>query len=248
MPHGLSKSRLLAYRQCPKRLWLFVHRREPEAVTEQATLAFGHGHDIGAVAQCLQPGGYRMTEVKAGTRPYQQLVFQWSCHIESAPGTLTHAEFLDDSGGDPRRAFAASLIHTVGDQGPIFVYNQGFEGGCPRQLAVAFPDLAAPLLAIVTRLVDLLPLARHHYYHPDQQGSWSIKAVLPTIAPDLAYNAMTVQDGGMAQQAYLELIQLGLTPERRAELRQGLLDYCALDTLALVRLAWHCAGRCPAGQ
>lgn len=82
----------------------------------------------------------------------------------------------------------------------MFVYNQGFEGGCIRQLAEAYFDLATPLLAIRGRLVDLLPLARAHYYHPVRQGLWSIKAVWPTVAPDLADKALTVQHGGMAQE------------------------------------------------
>ncbi len=137
------------------------------------------------------------------------------------------------------------LIATLGEHGPVFVYNLGFEGGCLRQLAEAYPDLATSLLAIRERMVDLLPLARNHYYHPDMQGSWSIKAVLPTVAPDLAYEALAVQHGDMAQQAYLELIEPGITPERREELRQGLLAYCGLDTLALVRLAWYFEGRSP---
>lgn len=181
----------------------------------------------------------------ADTRPYQQLVFQWSCHIEREPGKLEHAEYLGEFGQDPRRAFAERLIATLGEHGPVFVYNQGFEGGCLRQLAEAFPDLATPLLAIRERLLDLLPLARNHYYHPDMQGSWSIKAVLPTVAPDLAYENLPIQHGGIAQQAYLQLIEPGITPERRNELRQGLLAYCGLDTLALVRLAWYFDGRPP---
>ncbi len=70
------------------------------------------------------------------------------------------------------------------------------------------------------------------------QGSFSIKAVLPTVAPDLAYgNLEFVQDGGMAQQAWLEAVSNGTSEQRRVELRQGLLDYCERDTLAMVRLA-----------
>ena len=49
----------------------------------------------------------------------------------------------------------------------------------------------------------------------------------------------------MAQQTYLQLIEPGITPERRNELRRGLLAYCGLDTLALVRLAWYFEGRSP---
>ncbi|MDD2770340.1 MAG: DUF2779 domain-containing protein [Methylococcus sp.] len=179
----------------------------------------------------------------AGTRPYQQLVFQWSCHVEDSPGELRQLEFLDGSGDDPRRPFAEALIAAAGKRGPIFVYNIGFERSCVNRLAESFPNLSAPLLAIAGRMVDLLPLARNHYYHPAMDGSWSIKSVLPTLAPDLDYQTLPVQHGAMAQEAYAELIAPGTAPERRAELRRNLLAYCRLDTLAMVRLTWHLEGR-----
>lgn len=85
--------------------------------------------------------------------------------------------------------------------------------------------------------MDLLPIARQHYYHPSQQGSWSIKAVLPALCPDLRYSELDgVQDGGMAQQAYLEAIAPTTTAQRKAELQDQLLAYCHLDTWAMVRL------------
>lgn len=178
-----------------------------------------------------------------GTRLYQQIVFQWSCHIEDAPGELRHHEFLGDDGDDPRRAFAEALIAALGASGPVFVYNIAFERTCIARLAESFPGLSTPLLAIGARMVDLLPIARGHYYHPAMDGSWSIKAVLPTVAPELDYESLQVQHGAMAQEAYAELITPGTAPERRAELRQGLLEYCKLDTLALARLAWYLEGR-----
>ena len=172
----------------------------------------------------------------AGTSPYKQIPFQWSCHIEHADGSLTHKEFLDISGDDPRRAFAECLIETLDNAGPIIVYNAPFEGSRMKELAEAFPDLAPALLAAVERLFDLLPLARNHYYHPDMKGSWSIKAVLPTIAPELDYANLTVSHGGMAQDAYLELIGTEFTDVEKAELRKALLAYCEQDTLAMVKI------------
>jgi len=173
-----------------------------------------------------------------GTRPYAQLPFQWSCHIEQADGTLTHAEFLGVSGESPMREFAESLINAVGKSGPVLVYNAGFENCRMSELAEMFPDLAKPLEAIIARVVDLLPITREHYYHPDMDGSWSIKAVLPTIAPDLDYaNLGEVNDGGMAQTAYLEVIDPATDKERRETLIADLLRYCERDTLAMVRLA-----------
>ncbi len=97
--------------------------------------------------------------------------------------------------------------------------------------------LAKPLLALNERVVDLLPLARQHYYHPSQQGSWSIKAVLPAVCPDLKYEDLEgVQDGGMAMEAFLEALVPQTSIERKAEIERQLLSYCALDTYAMVRL------------
>lgn len=172
----------------------------------------------------------------AGTSPYKQIPFQWSCHIEHADGSLTHKEFLDISGEDPRRAFAESLIETLNNSGPIIVYNAPFEGSRMKELAEAFPDLAPALLAAVERLFDLLPLARNHYYHPDMKGSWSIKAVLPTIAPELDYSNLAVSHGGMAQDAYLDLIGNELSGVEKVELKKELLAYCEQDTMAMVKL------------
>jgi hypothetical protein len=183
-----------------------------------------------------------------GTRPYQQIPFQFSCHVEPAPGQLMPQAFLRTDGSDPRRDFAEALLEATNPAwladlgmadlppGPILVYSIGFERGRVQELAAQFPDLAPALNAIAERMIDLLPITRAHYYHPGMRGSWSIKAVLPTLGADLDYEGMTVADGGMAQEAYLEMIDAGTSPERRETLRQGLLDYCALDTFALVRL------------
>lgn len=172
-----------------------------------------------------------------GTRPYQQIPFQFSVHRLSRTGTLEQKPFLDLTGNDPSAAFAEALIAACGERGPIFVYNAGFETARIRELAERFPRLAKPLLALNERVVDLLPVARDHYYHPSQQGSWSIKAVLPALCPDLNYGDLDgVQDGGMAMEAFLEAQAPETTPARKSQLEQQLLEYCALDTYAMVRL------------
>lgn len=174
----------------------------------------------------------------AGTHPYDQLPFQWSCHIENKNQPLDHDEFLDVSGEDPRRAFAEQLIHTCQVPGPIIVYNQTFEKGVIKQLAGAFHDLKPQLLALNERIVDLLPIVEQHYYHPQMKGSWSIKNVLPCLVPQLKYsNLGEVQDGTQAQQTYFDIISGALSEERKTRLIQDLKDYCKLDTLAMVRIA-----------
>ncbi len=172
-----------------------------------------------------------------GTRPYQQIPFQFSMHRLSRTGKLEQQAFLDLSGADPSKAFAEALIAACGERGPIFVYNAGFETARIRELAGRFPRFTNSLLALNERVVDLLPVARDHYYHPSQQGSWSIKAVLPALCPDLNYGKLDgVQDGGMAMDAFLEALEPQTSKARKAEIEQQLLVYCALDTYAMVRL------------
>lgn len=180
----------------------------------------------------------------AGTRPYQQVPFQWSCHIEQPDGVLSHEMFLDLTGDDPSRAFAESLVRTLGKRGPIVVYNQGFEIGIMNALAARFPDLAAGLRRIMERVVDLLPLANEHYYHPGMKGSWSIKAVLPAIAPELDYaNLDEVADGLGAQAAYVDAIRPDTLPGRKAQLEKALCEYCARDTLAMIKILHYLHGK-----
>lgn len=176
----------------------------------------------------------------AGTRPYQQIAFQFSCHRQSRTGVLEHREYLHTSGDDPSASFVASLLaacDAATSAAPIFVYNQGFESARIKELAARFPRQRKALLSLVDRLVDLLPIVQANYYHPSQKGSWSIKCVLPALVPELTYDALDeVQDGGAAQQAFLEIIGPETSEQRKAQRAAQLREYCKLDTLAMVRV------------
>lgn len=178
-----------------------------------------------------------------GTRPYQQVPFQWSCHIQSHTGALKHAEWLADGHDDPREGFVESLISLVGPRGSLLAYNAAFERKRLEELAETFPAYADSLLDLVDRMVDLLQITRDHYYHPDMRGSWSIKSVLPTIAPDLSYQGLSVADGGMAQEAFLALLASGVTKEEKVQIQQDLLTYCERDTYAMVEIARFFEGK-----
>lgn len=174
----------------------------------------------------------------AGTRPYQQVPFQWSCHVEHADGRLEHHMFLDVTESDPRRGCAQQIVALMGGLGGcVLVYHQPFEEACLRDLARDLPDLAPALMRVVGKLRDLLPIVREHYYHPSQQGSYSIKAVLPAVVPELDYKSLDeVQDGSGAQRAWLEAIDPATAPDRKAHLVERLERYCELDTRAMVEL------------
>jgi hypothetical protein len=187
---------------------------------------------------------YFAVPIWKGTRPYQQIPFQFSAHRLSRTGKLEHEGFLDMSGKDPSRPFVEALIRACGESGPVFVYNVGFERARISELAERFPRFSTSLRAIAARLVDLLDVAKQYYYHPSQAGSWSIKNLLPAIAPQLSYDALDgVQDGGMAMEAYLEAITPATRAARKTELRAQLERYCGLDTYGLVKLWQHFTGR-----
>lgn len=178
----------------------------------------------------------------AGVRPYEQIPFQWSCHIERTPGVFDHVEFLDLSGNDPTIPCIERMLEAIPPDGPgpILVYYQTYETGRLRELAQRHPQYAAAIDQYLARIVDMHPMVRAHYYSPAMQGSFSIKAVLPTIAPDLDYGALDeVTDGTAAQVAYLyAALDPQTTPERKAELRDRLLVYCKQDTWAMVEVAY----------
>jgi hypothetical protein len=179
-----------------------------------------------------------------GTRPFQMIPFQFSVHRLSRTGALEHQSFLDLSGKDPSRALAQCLIEACPGKNAIFVYNASFETARIRELAQRFPRYKNALLKLNERIVDLWPIAQNHYYHPSQQGSWSIKKVLPAIAPELQYGDLDgVQDGGMAMGAYFEAINPQTTVARKDEIEQELINYCRLDTYAMVRLWKFFSGR-----
>ena len=177
-----------------------------------------------------------------GTKPWEQVPFQFSAHIDDGEGQITHREYLSLDGKDPRRACAEALVAGIPHDGAIIAYNAAFERSCILRLAERFSDLADDLRSIAARIVDLLPVTREHWYHRDQGGSWSIKAVLPTISNEGSYTELEVADGPAAQLAYLEAIAPDTSLARRTEIADSLKLYCAKDTYAMIEVLHHLIG------
>ncbi len=130
-----------------------------------------------------------------GMRPYDQLPFQWSVHVQRRPGAEPeHYEFLATDASDPRRDFVSSLCDALGESGSIVVYSS-FESQRLSNLASWFPEFADRINATQARLFDLLPVVREHVYHPSFAGSYSIKSVLPALVPEMTYDGMEVANG-----------------------------------------------------
>ena len=151
----------------------------------------------------------------------------------SRNGKLEHRSFIDLSGNDPSKSFAEEASSPVCELGLVFAYNAGFETARIKKLRTV-SRLKRSLLAINDRVVDLLRVAEQRHHHPSQEGSWSIKYVLPAITDIDHHDLDGVQDGGMAANAYLEAISAKTTQARKAEIEQQLLKYCGLDSYGMV--------------
>jgi len=170
-----------------------------------------------------------------GMRPFDPIPFQWSVHVERAPGApLEHRDFLATDAADPRRRFLETLAEAVGERGPIVVYSP-FESERLSDLARWLPDLAPRAEAIRARLWDLLPVMRHHVYHPDFRGGFSLKRVLPALA-GLDYDQLEIQGGSAAGALWDRLVRGEQAPAERAGLAEALRLYCGQDSMGLAAL------------
>lgn len=174
------------------------------------------------------------------SRPFEQIVFQYSLHyIEHEGGELKHTEFLAYPGADPRRALAEQLCRDIPMGVCTTAYNMGFEKGRIKGLAEIYPDLAEHLMNIHDNIQDLMiPFQKKYYYSKAMQGSYSIKYVLPALFPDdpaLDYhNLEGVHNGSEASATFKRMATM---PQEELEsYRTHLLNYCGLDTFAMVKV------------
>lgn len=172
-----------------------------------------------------------------GTHPFQSLPFQFSLHTKSGQASLVeHMEFLATAGKDPREDFIKEFLKHTHGKGSLVVYNKTFEATRLKELGRDFPNYKAALQRRIYRMVDLAePFERGYYYKPEMQGLYSIKSVLPALVPELSYKSLRIQDGLAASYRFLEL----LTEKDKdiiKKTRTELLEYCKMDTLAMVRI------------
>ncbi|WP_139452074.1 DUF2779 domain-containing protein [Campylobacter armoricus] len=175
-----------------------------------------------------------------GIRPYMQIPFQYSLHIDYKD-KLEHKEFLSECGIDPRYEFAKNLINDIPKDVCVLSYNASFEKGVIRNLALAFPEFSEHLLNIEKNIKDLMiPFQNKDFYHYKMQGSYSIKKVLPALIPDMeqAYKNLNLIHNGSEAMKSFETMQ-NMDENKRKALRQALLEYCKLDTLAMVKILKH---------
>jgi hypothetical protein len=171
------------------------------------------------------------------SRPYMQIPFQYSLHYkESKNSALKHFEFLAEAKGDPRIPFIENLLRDTSEPGNILVYNKTFEITRLREIAESFPKYKKQIQKLIDRIIDLIiPFQKKFYYTNEMKGSYSIKYVLPALVPELNYNNLPINEGGLASLTFESLYEE--TDENLVdEKRKQLLEYCKLDTFAMVKI------------
>ena len=170
-----------------------------------------------------------------GTSPYQAVPFQWSLHIKHSAGDVSHRSFLWSNQDDPRPALVKSLIDAIPPEGTIVAYSN-YEQRVMKELAVEFPHFKDALSDLCDRTFDLLKLVREEYYHPQLHGSFSIKSVLPVLAPEMGYGDLEIQHGLVAAIDFARMIGEDTPIDDKETTREALLAYCEKDTEAMVRI------------
>ena len=172
-----------------------------------------------------------------GGSPYQQVPFQYSLHIvRSANAKVEHRQFLAEGTIDPRPEFMRQLRTDLPETGSVVAYNAGFETSRLKECCEMLPEFKPWLRKVTPRIVDLLlPFRGFRYYHPQQDGSASMKAVLPALTGQ-GYEKLTIQEGGTASREFLRVTFGQVTAAERRRVRQDLEEYCGLDTLGMVQI------------
>ncbi len=179
-----------------------------------------------------------------GTKPYQQIPFQYSLDIMDEPGgEIIHKEFLARSFVNPMAELIENLKKDFGPKGSVVVWNASFETLRNKEMAEMFPEEAEFLLDLNERMFDLMLLFkfdRKIYIHSEFNKSASLKKVLPVLCPELAYTDLEIQEGGTASASWPVMTNEETPEEEKGNLARAMLAYCGRDTMAMVGIFRKC--------
>ncbi|MBS2994055.1 DUF2779 domain-containing protein ['Santalum album' aster yellows phytoplasma] len=191
-----------------------------------------------------------------GEKPYTQSLFQFSLHIEKAPGLCNkdknHVSFLAPDHADYRKTLLEKLTNAIlDDGGSIIVYHKAFEKTRLQELSLLFPEYSLQIQNIIARIFDLKDLLKGsktfyqnlgfdseqaagiNFYHPHLQGSFSIKKITPLFC-NLNYQNLVIQNGIEAFLTYIQLPKM--SPLQFQAQFQALEQYCKQDTWVMVEI------------
>ena len=174
-----------------------------------------------------------------GMKPYGKYPFQYSLHIEQEDGSLEHKEYLATPGQDPREGIVKRMVKDIPKDACVMAFNISFEKSIIRTLVENYSEHAEHLMNIHDNFIDLaIPFQKGYYWMPEMQGHYGLKYALPAIVPEMkdAYHDLDgVHNGGDAMRVFVQLGEETDTDEF-ARIRTSLLEYCKLDTYAMVKI------------
>ncbi len=181
-----------------------------------------------------------------GFKPGQVMPFQYSLHILRSPtGKLEHHEYLAPEYGNTIPGLIAALRGHIGDEGTVVVWHKSFEMDRNDEMGELYPADAPFLTSVNKRIFDLKEIfTKLHYVDSRFDGSCSIKDVLPVLIPALSHKDLDISDGMTASLSWYRMFDPEKTAEERERTRKNLLEYCELDTFAMVEIYRCLQGIC----
>ena len=172
------------------------------------------------------------------TKPYQQVTFQYSLHIQyEAGGKLDHFEYLHRDISNPIPHLLESLSQQIKPSGSVLVWYESFEKSRNSEMAAAYQTYTHFLEQLNSRIIDLMiPFSEEMVIDPRFMGSSSIKAVLPVFRPNLSYKDLNIQEGGSASRMWKQATFEPENEESRLQIYEDLTKYCERDTFAMVEI------------
>jgi hypothetical protein len=175
-----------------------------------------------------------------GFSPHQHIPFQVSVHILQFDRQLKHYEYLADNIENAPLELIEFLRDTVPSMGNLISWHASFENTRNKQIAEIYPEYSQFLLDLNERTFDLETIFKDDYRHPGFKGRTSIKKVLPVLCPEFSYKDLNIQNGTEAMENWNRTIfDEELEELERVQIQKSLLEYCKLDTLAMVKIFKH---------
>jgi len=164
-----------------------------------------------------------------GTKPFEQVPFL-VCFYDGKETT----HFFCGHSDDERQLFAENLIKLASGYQTIIAYDKTMEVGVINSLIHKYPQFAAELGDLKSKLVDVFEIFLElAYYHPAFKSNFSLKVVSAILLSDINYTKIT---SGLEAMNYFEQYRLAENEIEKNIFRNELIDYCNTDTVATYKL------------
>ena len=177
-----------------------------------------------------------------GFSPHQHIPFQVSIHVLHDIENITHHEYLADEIENAALGLIEFMTDTIPSKGTLISWHASFENTRNKEIANIYPEHSDFLLNLNDRTFDLEKIFMDDYRHPDFKGKTSIKKVLPVLCPEFSYQELEIQNGTEAMENWERMVSENLDKSERVQIQKSLLEYCKLDTLAMVKIFKHLLG------